>query len=102
MQIERPCQEASLTVTVVFGVCANVLEDEGSCGGDDQHFEHEVVQCLPEDPAEAVSLKRLANVVAKSLHSVRERRARNTRGQIHFKLVTDAVETCNDEEPESV
>ena len=46
----------ALTVTVVFGVCANVLEDEGSCGGNDQDFEHEIVQSLPENPAEAVSL----------------------------------------------
>lgn len=81
-------------MTVVFGVCADVLEDEGSCGGNDQDFEHEVVQSLPEDPAEAVSLKRLANVVAESSPTVGERATLNTCGQIHFKLVTDAVDTC--------
>ena len=86
-------------MTVVFGVCANVLEDEGASGGNDEDFEHKVVKCLPEDPAEAVSLQRLANVVAESPRAIRERAARNTRGQIHFKLVTDAVDTCNQIKP---
>lgn len=75
-------------------VGSDVLEDEGACRGHDEDLEHEVIESLNENLAETLCLERVALVVSEVLASCRESVALDARIQIHFKLVTDAFDTC--------
>ena len=88
-----------LTGTVVTGVGANVLEDEGACGGNEQHLEHEVVQRLKENLAECLGLEWRSEVVTEELLSGREVPSQETVFQVCFKLVTDAFDACTKVRP---
>lgn len=76
----------------MVGVGSDVLEDERTRRGHDQHLQHEVVQCLKKDLAEGFRFERLAIVVAEELSSGWERISRDALRHIHFKLVTDAFD----------
>ena len=51
-------------MTVVFWVRPDVLKDERACGGHNEDLQHEIVQSLQENLAEALRLQRLAIVVS--------------------------------------
>ena len=80
-------------MSVVFWVGSDVLEDERAGGGNDQDLQHEVVQRLKKDRTEGLGLDRVAVVISEELSSCWEGVSRETLGQIHFKLVTDAFDT---------
>ena len=84
-------------MTVVLWVSSQVLEGEGGRGGNNEHLQHEIVQCLQEDLAEGLNLKRLTVVVAKMRRPGDEICACEALINIDFKLVTDVLDTCTKE-----
>lgn len=61
-----------LTCTVVIWVGSHVLEGERTSSSNDEHLQHEIVQCLDENPAEWFDLQRFAIVVAKEFRPLDE------------------------------
>ena len=80
-------------MSVVFWVGSDVLENEGTGSGHNEHLEHEVIECFKEYGAECLGLDWLAIVVAKESGSTWECVPCDALGQIRFKLVTDAFDT---------
>ena len=80
-------------MTVVFWVRSDVLEDERASGGHNEDLQHEIVESLEENFAEALGLQRLAIVVSEEISSGHERVTGDTSVDIDFKLVTDAIDT---------
>ena len=76
------------------GVCTNVLEDERTSRCHNENLQHKVVQRLEEDLAEGLGFERLAVVVAEEVCSLREVFSRESLSYVHFKLVTDAFDSC--------
>ena len=94
---EGAVYEILLTMTVVLWVSSKILEGERTSGGNDQHFQHEIIQCLKEDCAESLNFQWFAIVVAKLLRPLNEILARQALFNIDFKLVTDVLDTCTKE-----
>ena len=80
-------------MSVVFWVGSDVLKDEWAGGGNDQDLQHEVVERLKKDRAEGLGLHLFTVVISEELSSCWEGIPKETLGQIHFKLVTDALDT---------
>lgn len=87
----------ALTMTVVFWVGSDVLEDQRACRRDDEDLQHEIVESLKENLAEALCLHWLSVVVTKEGRPLRKRISSNARVHFDFKLVTDAIDTCRNE-----
>lgn len=92
-ELPRVAREIPLTMTVVFWVGSDVLEDERASRGDDKDLQHEVVECLKEDFAETLRLDRFAIVVSKEIRPGDKRVTGDASVDIDFKLVTDAIDT---------
>lgn len=81
-------------MSVVFGVGADVLKRQGAGGRHNEDFEHEVIEGFEVDLAEWLGFERLAVVVPEELRPRGVVLARQPLRHVHFKLVTDAFNTC--------
>ena len=78
----------------MIGVGADVLENERACCRHDQDLQHEVVQRLKKYLAEGFCFDRRAIVVSEERSSLWKVFPCETLGHVHFKLVTDALDSC--------
>ena len=65
MTTARPRKEFALTMSVIFGVSSDVLENEGAGGCHNKDLEHEIVERFKKDGAEALGFKSFTVVVTK-------------------------------------